>query len=324
MKQVILGLAGLCLLVALVIAGMVAFGGPSQPKPLASVEADVLKRDRSDAPAPLSFKARDGVALAYRLYRSNETAAAPVAALLIHGSAGGGINMHEVARALQKVGFDAIAPDMRGHGGSGSKGDIGYVGQLEDDLADLLGEADRLGLSPRRIMIGHSAGGGFVLRQAGGALWRRFAGAILLAPYVGYNAPTSKPNDGWAGAGIARIYGLVAANLVGVHAFDGLPTLAFGLSEQAKARVTPAYSWRLMQNFGPGPQWRGAIEKLSGPVHILVGSEDELFFADKYAALFANHARVTLVPGISHMGITGEPPALAEVVAAARAIAAGR
>ncbi len=67
--------------------------------------------------------------------------------MLIHGSAGGVINMHEVAVALQQAGIDAIAPDMRGHGGSGTKGDIGFVGQLEDDLADVMGEADRLGLS---------------------------------------------------------------------------------------------------------------------------------------------------------------------------------
>jgi non-heme chloroperoxidase len=324
MKAILLTLAGIVLFTAATIAGMIAFGGPKEPAPLRSVENDVRKRDRSDAPAPASFKARDGTALAYRLYRSSETAPAPMTAVLIHGSAGGGVNMHEVARALQKAGFDCIAPDMRGHGGSGRKGDIDYVGQLEDDVADVLGEADRLGLSARRILVGHSAGGGFVMRQAGGPLWPRFAGAILLAPFAGHDAPTSKPNDGWAGAGIVRIYGLVAANLVRLHAFDGLPTLAFGVSEEAKPHVTSAYSWRLMQNFGPGLQWRGALEKLSGPVHVLVGREDELFFADRYAALFADRARVTIVPGITHMGITGEPAALSEVVAAARAIATAR
>lgn len=323
MRFVVFGLSGLVVLIVGGVAGMIWLGGPKEPAPMESVAADVRKRDRSAAPAALSFKARDGVPLAYRLYRSSGTAPAPMAAVLIHGSAGGGINMHEVAQALRQAGIDAIAPDMRGHGGSGTKGDIGYVGQLEDDVTDLLAEADRLGLSKRRIIVGHSAGGGFILRQAGTPLWSRFSGAILLAPYVGYDAATSKPNDGWAGAGLPRIYGLIAANRIGIHAFDGLPTLAFGVTEQAKPYVTAAYSFRLMQNFGPGFAWRGNMEKLSGAVHVLVGTADELFFADRYTGTFGNRARVVLVPGISHMGITGEPAALSAVVAAARAIETG-
>ena len=322
MKALLVAISGFVVLVIGAVAGMIWLGGPKEPRPLLSIQADVRKRDRSTAPAPLSFKARDGVPLAYRLYRSSETAPAPISAVLIHGSAGGGINMHEVAQALQKAGIDAMAPDMRGHGGSGSKGDIGYVGQLEDDVADVLGEADRLGLSQRRIFIGHSAGGGFVLRQAGSPLWSRFAGAILLAPYVGHDAPTSKPNDGWAGAGLPRIFGLIAINRLGIHAFDGLSAIAFGVAPEAKPFVTSAYSFRLMQNFGPGIAWHGAIERLTGPVHVLVGAADELFYADRYPALFGTRADVTVIPGVSHMGITGEPAALAAVVAAARDIGA--
>jgi len=323
MKAVLVTIATLGLLIIAGVAGMIWFGGPKEPAPLMSVQNDVRKRDRSKAPAALSFKARDGVALTYRLYRASESAPAPMAAVLIHGSAGGGINMHEVALALQGAGIDAIAPDMRGHGGSGRKGDIDYVGQLENDVTDVLGEADRLGLPQRRIIVGHSAGGGFILRLAGTPLWQRFSGAILLAPYVGYDAATSKPNDGWAGVGFPRLYGLLLANRFGIHAFDGLPTLAFGVSPEAKAYVTAAYSFRLMQNFGPGIAWRSNIDKLSGPVHVLVGEADELFYAGRYAEVLAGKARVTVVPGLSHMGITGEPAALAAVVAAAREIGAG-
>ena len=320
MKFVLVGLAGLVVAVS-AVALMIGLGGPKDPTPVRSIEADVRKRDRSDAPAPLTFKARDGAALAYRLYRSNEAQSAPLAAVLVHGSAGGGINMHEVARALQKAGIDSIAPDMRGHGDSGTTGDIGYVGQLEDDVTDLLAECDRLGLSKRRIIIGHSAGGGFILRQPGKPLWSRFEGAILLAPFAGIDAPIVRPDGGWAGVGVPRIMGLMLANAVGVHAFDGLPTLAFGVSEQAKSRVTSQYSFRLMRNFAPLRDWKSAINQLSGPVHVLVGTADELFFADRYAETFGDKAKVQLIPNVSHMGITGEPAALSAVVAAARDIA---
>ena len=37
-----------------------------------------------------------------------------------------------------RAGCETYAVDIRGHGGSGTRGDITYIGQLEDDLADLV------------------------------------------------------------------------------------------------------------------------------------------------------------------------------------------
>ena len=42
--------------------------------------------------------------------------------------------MHVLAKAFSEAGYAAYALDMRGHGASGTKGKIAYVGQLEDDL----------------------------------------------------------------------------------------------------------------------------------------------------------------------------------------------
>jgi non-heme chloroperoxidase len=39
---------------------------------------------------------------------------------------------------LSAAGFTTYALDIRGHGGSGDKGQIGYIGQLEDDLTDFM------------------------------------------------------------------------------------------------------------------------------------------------------------------------------------------
>jgi hypothetical protein len=36
--------------------------------------------------------------------------------------------MHEIAKALTMAGLDAYVPDLRGHGASGTRGDIAYVG----------------------------------------------------------------------------------------------------------------------------------------------------------------------------------------------------
>ena len=47
--------------------------------------------------------------------------------------------IHALAAALAARGVESLAVDIRGHGASGTRGDIGYLGQLEDDLADLVG-----------------------------------------------------------------------------------------------------------------------------------------------------------------------------------------
>ena len=48
--------------------------------------------------------------------------------------------MNAVAKALAEAGVTAVALDIRGHGASGTRGDIAYPGQLDDDLADLIAE----------------------------------------------------------------------------------------------------------------------------------------------------------------------------------------
>lgn len=41
-------------------------------------------------------------------------------------------------KALCSEGFVVYAPDIRGHGNTGQRGDIDYSGQLDDDFADLV------------------------------------------------------------------------------------------------------------------------------------------------------------------------------------------
>jgi pimeloyl-ACP methyl ester carboxylesterase len=43
--------------------------------------------------------------------------------------------MHELAKAFAAAGYAAYALDIRGHGDSGDKGKIAYVGQLEDAVS---------------------------------------------------------------------------------------------------------------------------------------------------------------------------------------------
>src|ERR1700730_10709941 len=121
--------------VALLLAAMVVTP-LAHPPELKSISQTARSVDRSNMPALEHFSARDGTQLAYRHYPARGQAAGRVA-ILVHGSSGSSAAAHALADALAAHGVETYAPDIRGHGGSGTRGDIGRIGQLEDDIAGL-------------------------------------------------------------------------------------------------------------------------------------------------------------------------------------------
>jgi alpha-beta hydrolase superfamily lysophospholipase len=301
-----------------VLVAAIGLDDPKAPPPLAYVRDETIARDRSNLPPVQQYRARDGSELAYRAYPATN----PIgAAVLVHGSVGSSADVHEIAEALRDTGIEAYALDMRGHGASGPRGDIAYIGQLEDDLGDFLDALDRQSAPARRVLIGHSAGGGFALRVAARPLGERFAGEILLAPFLGTDAPTTKAGlDDWAGIAMPRIVVLTILDKLGIPWWGGLPVVAFAVSAADAQYVTPTYSFRLAANFGPDRDWRGDIAAVHRPLIVMAGDRDQVFHADRYQAAFAisPEARVEVLPGIDHMSLSGAPSALAAISAAAR------
>jgi alpha-beta hydrolase superfamily lysophospholipase len=244
-------------------------------------------------------------------------------AILIHGSAGSSVAMHQVARTLADSGVAAAALDIRGHGASGTRGDIGYVGQLDDDLADMVAELRHAYPDARLTLIGHSSGGGFALRIAGEPQGASFDRIVLLAPYLGHSAPTNRALDSgdgrWADVDLPRLLALAALRRAGIDWAQSMPVIAFAVAPAAAKYVTARYSYRLLSNFGPPEDWQGALKTSKAPIEILAGEKDELMNAPAYPGaiepLGAN-ARVTLLPGVDHMGIVYAPAALAAIRAA--------
>ncbi len=310
---------------AVVLGGMIAFGGPSTPPPhprLSQKDAMIGAR-LADRPVSESFVARDGARLSYRRYPG---AAGGGVAVLVHGSSGSNAAVHTLAKALSAGGVTTIAIDVRGHGESGPHGDIDHVGQLDEDIEDLGGILDAAYPAERRLLVGHSSGGGFVLRIAGGLRACLFDGFLALSPYLNYRSPSNRPDARWAGAGIARIIALSIVNRAGVTAADGLPVLAFAIAPDQPNR-TPFYSWRMMRNFGLDLDgWEGEIRAIDRPTRVMIGSDDELFDASQYASIFAGlqpKIALTVTSGVDHMGMILEPGAVAEVASAARAMLSG-
>jgi len=303
-----------------VLALAAALAAPLRmPPPLASIHAGAMNIDQADKPSLSRFQARDGTWLAYRLYPA-EGGATDRLAIIAHGSSASSDEMHVVARTLAKNGIAAVSIDERGHGASGMRGDIGYIGQLDDDLADLIAELRRTYAVAKLTLIGHSSGGGYALRIAGGPLAEKFDRFVLLSPYLGYFAPTNRPSEGrgrWAEPDIPRIYALKVLAGLGIDCLQTLPVIGFANAPEAARFVTSRYSYRLLMNYGPHTDWKGAFQASAGRVQLIAGENDELMDAAAYkTAVEPLGAKVTLLPNVDHMGIVYQPPALAAIVAA--------
>jgi alpha-beta hydrolase superfamily lysophospholipase len=311
----VLSLLGLATL-ALVVMIATPLKSPPQLKSISDTAAAV---DRSTMPGVQRFAARDGTVLAYRHYPARGVAVGRVA-VLVHGSSGSSTSIHALADGLAARGVDTYAPDVRGHGASGTRGDIAYIGQLEDDLADFVAEIRKVNPTAPLTLLGHSAGGGFALRVAGSPIQHLFARTILIAPYLGYTAPTNRPNSGgWASGDIPRFIALILLQGIGIDCCEALPTLAFAVPPNSAPRLVPTYTFRLMRNFATR-DFRADLAAATRPLTIYSGVDDELMLADKYAEAVRDFPRVDvrLVDGANHMSILSAQnavSALAEDVA---------
>lgn len=306
------------LLIALLAA--MAWGGPRDIAPLASVNSPFEGVDFSGLPPVQRYAARDGTPMAWHAYGP----AAPGAAgprqrrvVLVHGSSSRARSLHVLAQALAREGFAVAALDMRGHGESGTRGQVDYLGQMEDDIEDFLQAVPHQG--PQALM-GFSAGGGFALRFAGSARQGLFDRYVLLAPFLHQHAPTARPDvGGWASVGVPRLLALALLNKLGITAWNHLAVLRFALDEASRAGLTPSYSYTLAMNFRPQADYLGDIRQARGAMSLVAGQQDEVFHADRYAALFAQAGRplpVTVVPSVSHIGLVLDPGAVRAVAQA--------
>jgi alpha-beta hydrolase superfamily lysophospholipase len=302
-----LALAGLA---ALVLTGLIAWP-LRQPPELTSISDSRKSIDFSSMPEVSRFQARDGTELAYRHYPAR-TPATDRIAIVVHGSAGSSRGaIHALSLALAARGVQTYAVDIRGHGASGNRGDISYLGQLEDDMADLVTEIRKTNPTAPLTLIGHSSGGGFALRVAGSSIQNLFTRTILLAPYLGYDAPSSLPNSGgWANADIPRFIALSVLRGLGIPWAESLPAIAFAVPANSAKVLTATYSYRLMNNFAASRDFRADLAAATRPVMVFAGATDELMMSGKYREAVGDRATVRIIDGVNHMGIVSNPTAV--------------
>lgn len=273
------------------------------------------QREETTDVSQIAVKMRDGFDLHVRDY-PNDTG---LLLVLVHGSGWHGHQFLNLAGQLQQNAH-VLVPDLRGHGANpGRRGDVEYIGQFEDDLADLI--AAQVQPGQKVVILGHSSGGGLVVRMAGGEHGALLDGAILLAPFLQYDAPTTRTDSGgWARVLTRRLIGLSMLNMARVTALNHLEVIQFRfpasvLDGSMGDTATTAYSFRLNASYAPRRDYLADIAAL--PTFLLVtGDEDEAFIADAYQPLMSevtDNGTYLLVPGITHLGIVDAPETLAAI-----------
>jgi non-heme chloroperoxidase len=317
------------LFVLAVVAAFVLAASPPPPMPEAKDLFDFASQRipaAADMPPLRRYPARDGEQLAYRFYDST----ADRILIFIHGSSYHGGAYHALASYVSGKGAaKVVLPNLRGHYMSGRRrGDVDYVGQLEDDLVDLIAYLRAEHRTGPITLGGHSSGGGLAIRFAGGG--HREAGVssyLLLTPIIP-RAPSVRGGNagGWANMNLRRLFGLLALNTIGIHGFNGLPLIAFNKPAQFwDGTETLSYSYRLNVSYHPHAYYQGDIRALGEQTLALVGALDEANDPDALRSVIAAdapHAQITILPGISHFGIFSNPAALDVQAAWLRALPA--
>ena len=153
--------------------------------------------------------------------------------------------------------------------------------------------------------------------MAGSNIQNLFTRTVLLAPYLGYRAPTNRPNSGgWANPDIPRILALMVLHEIGINCCDALPAVAFAVAPNSAKILVPVYTERLRSNFAVHRDFRTDLAAATRPVTIYSGADDELMLADKYAEAVRGMTPavdVKLIAGINHMGIVSVPSAVSEI-----------
>jgi pimeloyl-ACP methyl ester carboxylesterase len=289
--------------------------------------------DYDQMPTLQPYTARDGAELSYRLYESSThfpgnsefpgKSQTPIL-ILLHGSGWHSMQFVPLANELSAAGVaTVVTPDLRGHGfNPPTRGDVATIGQLEDDLADLIAVLEPQFPGAPIIIGGHSSGGGLAIRFAGGEYGDLADGFLLLAPFLRYNAPTTRLNSGgWAQPNSRRIAGLTMLNNLGIHWFDGLTVIQFAMPQSVLDgplgdSATTAYSHRLNTSFAPRGKYGRDLAALTQPFLLVAGLDDEAFIAGQYEptiSQYTDSGSYILLPNTGHISLLTSPE-LASIV----------
>ena len=305
------------------IQSFIAMSRPREPAELrsaASIDMPVpTAGENASIPRVENFEARDRSLLGFRHYRSKEPTRLKL--YLVHAETWGDLQFTALATTLAtRLGVaDVFTFDMRGHGQNPlHRGDIAYVGQPSDDLADLI----RATAAPGDVIVigGHSAGAAVATRLAIAPGQVKLSGLLLLAPVLAPDFAANKPDlGGWALPLKARVAALTLQNAVGIHWSDQEIALQYAVPKSVWEgplgfSVTSDYSWRYAQSLQLPHADGSELANLHVPYLAVVGTDDEVIDAAKLEPAMKSlnkQGDTVVVPQETHFGIVNSEQTLA-------------
>jgi non-heme chloroperoxidase len=319
LKILVIVVVALAVAIATALAGMLAFGTGAPPEALGSLGAPFRNVDFSDLPAVQTLAVSNRSPIAYRAWLpSTANSEPPLVVIAIHGSSAQSASIQALGKALSAEGIAVYAPDIRGHGATGVRGDIDYAGELDDDLTDFTAMVRGKYPNAKLVLMGFSSGGGYALHVAATPLGKTFARAVLLSPMLGPFAPSYRQDGNYAKPFIPRITALAVLDHIGIHAFDHLTTLLLAIDQARSDILVGHYSWLLMRAFGTS-DYAEDLRNAQTPLAVVVGEKDELFYAGKFAPTIdavRPGVPVAIVPALSHTALTVDASAVPAILAA--------
>lgn len=252
----------------------------------------------------VQFMMRDGTSLTAQYFEGESHQVV----LMLHGVTGNSQLFNEPAGRIREA-FNATvyALDLRGHGNSsGERGNVDYIGQYEDDLADTIDTIRANHPDHEVIVLGYSMGGAIALRHAAQNN-ETVDGYVLLAPNLGQDAPTANTSEApesipdvepFFQIHVPRIIGIAMYEQMGIRAFNDLPTMFFNLPEP----FVSSYSYSAMMNSTPN-DYVAAFEAIDVPLLVIVGSNDETMQANAFPNMMTDIApsgKLHIITGENH------------------------
>jgi len=240
----------------------------------------------------------------YRRYNANNV---KTAVILIHPAGFDSQLLQPLATTIANSNAAHVfTPDLRGHGPDPEeRGDIGYIGQYEDDLSSLIQSVELAYPDAKVVVGGHGTGGGIVVRFASSRYGSLADGYLLLAPYLGPDSDTTREAlGGWANFYMDRIVMLRVLTGFGYEKYSDMTTVEFDMPQEVRnGNETLAHSYRLMESYTPPED---AVESMADiPCLTVAGTSDETAYSDAYESVLADHpnATVDLVDGATHLDL---------------------
>jgi len=266
---------------------------------------------------PVKFQMRDGK----QLFSQHFPKESNLTIIILHGILANSNEFNKTSGMLREsVNADVYALDLRGHGQSdGEPGDIDYIHQYADDVADVVGIIKKQKPNGKIILMGHSMGGGIAQEFAMKKDKPEIDGYLLFAPAMDWESPTNSKkeksgssSEPFAKIHLSRILGLLSLNAVGITWFNGLNTLFFNLPPEMPIHQ---YTFRAMVSMSPS-NYKEGLNAINKPLLLIVGSNDQAFVADQFEPVVSENVsdgKVIVIEGQTHDGVHHDERSIAAV-----------